>query len=166
MRDDLLQRLGEAHRIFIHTNRTLRAEVLRIFDSTFAITYALEGIAIVVAIMGVSSTLLTLILERRRDLTALRLVGADRRQIRKMVVIEAGLIGLISQVMGAAAGIGLAVILIYVINVQSFGWTIQFNLPGWFLLQMSAALAAATVLAGVYPARVAAAVDPVEREDE
>jgi putative ABC transport system permease protein len=166
VRDDLVRRLSEEHRIFIHTNRTLRAEVLRIFDSTFAITYALEGIAIVVAIMGVSSTLLTLILERRRDLTALRLVGADRRQIRKMVMIEAGLIGLISQVMGAAAGIGLALILIYVINVQSFGWTIQFNLPGWFLVQMSAALAAATILAGVYPARVAAAVDPVEREDE
>jgi len=166
VRDDLLRRLGERHRIFIHTNRTLRTEVLRIFDSTFAITYALEGIAIVVAIMGVSSTLLTLILERRRDLTALRLVGADRRQIRKMVVIEAGLIGVISQALGGAAGIALALILIYVINVQSFGWTIQFQLPGWFLLQMSVALAVATALAGLYPARIAATIDPVEREDE
>ena len=75
--------------------------MLRIFDSTFAITYALEAIAIVRRRSSASSgTLLTLILERRRDLTTLRLVGADRRQVRKMVVIEAGLIGLVSQVSG------------------------------------------------------------------
>ena len=72
---------------------------------------------------------------------------------------------MISQALGGAAGIALALILIYVINVQSFGWTIQFELPGWFLLQMSVALAVATALAGLYPARIAAAVDPVERED-
>ena len=58
-------RIGEAHRVLINTNASLRTEVLRIFDSTFAITYALEIIAILVAILGVSGTLLTLILERR-----------------------------------------------------------------------------------------------------
>ena len=67
--------------------------------------------------------------------------------------------------MASLAGFALALILIYVINVQSFGWTIQFHVPGWFLLQMSVALAVATALAGLYPARIAAAVDPVERED-
>ena len=73
--------------------RIVRAEVLRIFDSTFAITTALEIIAIFVAIMGVASTLLTLVIERRRELAVLRLVGADRRQVRKMIVIEAMVIG-------------------------------------------------------------------------
>ena len=71
----------------------LRAEVLRIFDSTFAITYALELIAIVVAMLGVAGTLLTLVIERRRELTMLRLVGAVRRQVQRVVVIEAALIG-------------------------------------------------------------------------
>jgi putative ABC transport system permease protein len=74
----------------LRTTDSIREEVLRIFDSTFSITYALEAIAIFVAILGVASTLLTLILERRRELSILRLVGADYRQVRKMVLIEAG----------------------------------------------------------------------------
>ncbi len=166
VRADLMSKLGERHRVFIHTNASIRDEVLRIFDSTFAITYALEAIAVFVGILGVSGTLLTLILERRRELTTLRLVGADRRQIRKMVVIEAGMIGLVSQVLGWVAGLGLALILIYVINVQSFGWTIQFYVPGLFLLQSSLALFIATAIAGLYPARLAAAVQPVEHHSE
>jgi putative ABC transport system permease protein len=166
VRTELMARLGERHRVFIHTNSSIRAEVLRIFDSTFAITYALEAIAVFVGILGVSGTLLTLILERRRELTTLRLVGADRRQVRKMVVIEAGMIAAVSQILGLAAGLGLALILIYVINVQSFGWTIQFYVPGLFLVQSSLALFLATSLAGLYPARVAAAVRPSEHHAE
>jgi putative ABC transport system permease protein len=64
------------------------------------------------------------------------------------------------------AGLGLALILIYVINVQSFGWTIQFDVPGVFLLQSSLALFVATALAGLYPARLAAAVQAVEHNEE
>jgi putative ABC transport system permease protein len=166
VRAELMSKLGERHRVFIHTNASIRDEVLRIFDSTFAITYALEAIAVFVGILGVTGTLLTLILERRRELTSLRLVGADRRQIRKMVVIEAAMIGVVSQVLGWVAGLGLALILIYVINVQSFGWTIQFYVPSLFLLQSSLALFIATAVAGLYPARLAAAVRPVEHHDE
>ena len=166
VRAGLMSKLGERHRVFIHTNASIRDEVLRIFDSTFAITYALEAIAVFVGILGVTGTLLTLILERRRELTSLRLVGADRRQIRKMVVIEAAMIGVVSQVLGWVAGLGLALILIYVINVQSFGWTIQFYVPSLFLLQSSLALFIATAVAGLYPARLAAAVRPVEHHNE
>jgi putative ABC transport system permease protein len=83
-----------------------------------------------------------------------------------MVVIEAGLIGLVSQALGLLAGLGLALILIYVINVQSFGWTIQFHLPVAFLIQSSVALFLATALAGMLPARMAAAVAPIERPGE
>jgi putative ABC transport system permease protein len=165
VRDALMQALGERHRVFIHTNASLRTEVLRIFDSTFAITYALEAIAIFVGIMGVTGTLLTLILERRRELTTLRLVGADARQIRRTVVIEAGLIGLVSQALGLVAGLGLALILIFVINVQSFGWTIQFHVPALFLLQASFALFVTMALAGIYPARIAAAAPPVPQAE-
>ena len=143
---------------------SLRQEVLRIFDSTFAITYALEIIAIVVAMLGVAGTLLTLVLERRRELTMLRLIGADRRQVRRMVVIEAALIGAVSQAIGLGVGLALSLVLIYVINVQSFGWTIQFRLPVAFLLQASAAVVLATSLAGIYPAHRAAAL-VVEREE-
>ena len=121
VREELLAAVGPDHRLFIRTNAALRAEVLRIFDATFAITYALEAIAIFVAIMGVATTLLTLVLERRRELTMLRLAGASRGQIRRMVVIEAAMLGILSQGVGLAFGVVLSLILIYVINVQSFG---------------------------------------------
>ena len=126
------------------------------------ITYGLEAIAIVVAVLGVTGTLVTLILERRRELATLRLVGADLGQIRRMIVIEAGMLGAVSQVLGLVAGLALSVVLIYVINVQSFGWTIQFHLPAAFLLQAMAVVLAATTLAGVYPARLAAGFRPAD----
>lgn len=156
VRAEMLASLDEGHRAFIFSNRTLRNEVLRIFDSTFAITYALELIAIVVAMLGVAGTLLTLVLERRRELSLLRLTGADRKQVRRMVIIEAALIGAVSQGIGLTMGFALSMVLIYVINVQSFGWTIQFHLPTAFLIQSSIAVVVATAIAGIYPARRAA----------
>ena len=126
---EILERLDEGHRVFIYTNRALRREVLRIFDSTFTITYALEIIAVVVAMLGVGATLLTLVLERRHELSMLRLIGATRRQVVRVVVIEAALIGGASQAIGLVVGLALSLILVYVINVQSFGWTIQFRVP-------------------------------------
>lgn len=162
VRERMMATLGTSHRLFVHSNATLRAEVLRIFDATFAITWGLEAVAIVVAVLGVTATLVTLILERRRDLALLRVVGADLGQVRRMIVIESGLLGLASQVLGTVAGLVLAVILIYVINVQSFGWTIQFHLPLAFLVQAMAAVFVATVLAGLYPARLAAGFRPAE----
>jgi putative ABC transport system permease protein len=86
-------------------------------------------------------------------LTILRLVGTGRRQIRGMIVGEAVLIGAVSQAIGLVVGLALSVILIYVINVQSFGWTIQFHMPWAFLAQSSALIVAATAAAGLYPAR-------------
>ena len=144
-----MSRLGERHRVFIHTNASIRDEVLRIFDSTFAITYALEAIAVFVGILGVSGTLLTLILERRRELTTLRLVGADRRPDPQDGRDRSGHDRRSSaRCSGGSQALGLALILIYVINVQSFGWTIQFYVPGLFLLQSSLALFVATARCG------------------
>ncbi len=162
VRTALLKALGRHHRVRIHTNASLRTEVLRIFDSTFTITYALEIIAIFVALLGIGSTLLTLILERRRDLAVLRLVGADRGQTQKMVVIEALLLGGVSQSIGISVGLLLSLVLIYVINVQSFGWTIQFHLPWSFLWQSSVLVLVATALSGLYPARWASEFQPTE----
>jgi putative ABC transport system permease protein len=156
VRAEMLDMLDEGHRAFIYSNRTLRNEILNVFDSTFAITYALELIAIAVAMLGVAGTLLTLVLERRRELSLLRLTGADRRQVRRMVIIEAALIGGVSQGIGLVVGFALSMVLIYVINVQSFGWTIQFHVPTVFLIQASIAVVIATSIAGIYPARRAA----------
>jgi putative ABC transport system permease protein len=162
VRAEILRGLESRYRVFIYTNRALRTEVLRIFDSTFAITYALELIAIFVAILGIASALLTLILERARELAILRMVGADQGQVRRMVVAEALVLGGVSQVIGLGVGLVLSLVLIYVINVQSFGWTIQFHLPAGFLLQSSLLVLVAAGLAGLYPARRAARMRAVE----
>ena len=156
VRDELNAALGPERRLFIATNAALRAAVLRIFDATFAITYALEVIAIGVSLFGMAATLLTLVLERRREIAMLRLVGADSRQLRRLIVVEAGVLGAVTQAVGLVVGLALSLILIYVINVQSFGWTIQFHLPVGFLAQATVAVVAAAALAGLYPARLAA----------
>jgi putative ABC transport system permease protein len=130
------------------------------------VTFALEAIAIIVGMLGVAVTLLTLIVERRRDLTILRLLGTARRQIRRVVLLEAGFIGVVSQALGLCAGLALAVLLVYVINVQSFGWTIQFDIPVLFLVQSSVLLLLAALAAGLYPARVAGSGDSSLRDDE
>ena len=155
VREELRNRLGSERPVLVATNASLRQEVLEIFDSTFSITYALEVIAVVVSMFGVAATLLTLALERRHELAMLRLVGAVRGQVRRMIVIEAGILGVLTLGIGLIVGFALSLILIYVINVQSFGWTIQFHVPVVFLGQSSVAILVATAVAGLYPARLA-----------
>src|SRR5262249_10658930 len=81
---DLARALGRDRDITVFTNRWLRDEVLRVFDGTFAITWALEVVAILVAVMGIAATLVTAIDERRRELAMLRLAGASRGQVQRM----------------------------------------------------------------------------------
>ena len=157
-----IERAAAGHRVLMFTNRDLRGEALRIFDRTFAITYALEAIAVLIAVMGVAGALLALVIDRRRELGLLRFLGAASGQIRKLIVIEAGLIGLLANFAGVALGFALSLILIYVINKQSFGWTIRFHWPVVVLLGALTMVYAATVLAGLYPARVAVRLNPVE----
>src|SRR6202040_2560823 len=83
------ERQGAAawHRILIFSNRDLRTEAVRIFDRTFAITYALEAVAVVVAVMGIAGALIALVIDRRRELGLLRFLGASSGQIRKMILV-------------------------------------------------------------------------------
>ncbi len=148
VREALLSQLGPATSVEIFTNATLRKEIMRIFDSSFAITWALEIIAILVSMAGVATTVLTLVLERREELTLLHQLGTSQRQLRWTMAVEAGVIGGMSQLIGLALGLILSIILIYVINVQSFGWTIQFHFPWLLLGQFSLALPASTAAAG------------------
>lgn len=156
-----IEQAAAGHRVLVFSNRDLRGEALRIFDRTFAITYALEGVAVIVAVMGVAGALLALVIDRRRELGLLRFLGAATGQIRKLIVTEAGLIGLLANFAGIALGFALSLILIYVINRQSFGWTIRFHGPVAVLLGALTLVYAATVLAGLYPARVAVRLNPV-----
>ena len=162
VRTRLAREVGADQDLYFATADNVRREAMRVFDSTFTITYALELIAIVIAGLGVVSTLITLIYERQRDIALLSLVGATPRQVRRMVVVEAVLVGGVSQLVGLIIGLLLALVLIYVINVQSFGWTIQFHLPLGFLLQTTVLILAVSALCGLYPASRAANIHALE----
>ena len=129
-----VEKIVSGRSVLMFTNRNLRAEAIQIFDRTFAITYALELVAIIVAIIGIAGALLALVIDRRRELGLLRFLGAAVSQIRKLILVEAGLIGLLANVAGLALGVVLSLLLIFVINKQSFGWTIQFHWPVAILL--------------------------------
>ncbi|MGH9459386.1 MAG: ABC transporter permease, partial [Thermoanaerobaculia bacterium] len=143
---------------FVMTNATIRAEVMRIFDQTFLVTWALLAVALAVAVLGIVNTLTALILERRREIALLRVLGLDRRQIALMILLEAAVIGLVAALLGLVAGWILSWILIFVVNKQSFGWTIAFDPPFAVVLVSLAVTFAATVAAGLVPARLAHSV--------
>jgi putative ABC transport system permease protein len=149
-------------RILIFSNRDLRTQALIIFDRTFAITYALEAVAIIVAVIGVAGALLAVVIDRRRELGLLRFLGAASWQIRKLILVEAGLLGLLATLAGVVQGFALSLILVFVINKQSFGWTIRFHWPVEILLGALTLVYVATVLAGLYPANVAIRLNPIE----
>jgi putative ABC transport system permease protein len=144
------------------SNGEIRKQAIRVFDQTFAITYAVEAISILVAIGGIAGALISIVMDRRREFGVLRYLGATTVQIRKLILVEAGLIGLLANILGLVLGYVLSLVLVYVINKQSFGWTIQFHWPVAVLLGSLTVVYVATVLAGLYPARLAVRLDPME----
>ncbi len=141
-----------ASQIVVRSNRGLRENALLVFDRTFAITIALQLLATIVAFIGILSTLMSLQLEKRRELGVLRSTGMTRRQLWQLTLMETGLIGGSAGIIAMPTGFVLAIILIYIINLRSFGWTLQMQLqPGEFVRAFAVALIAA-LLAGIYPA--------------
>jgi putative ABC transport system permease protein len=152
VRTSILQRFADRRDLVVLGNRDLRRRILEIFDQTFAITYGLEAIALVVAVLGVLNTLLASVLERTREIGILRSVGVTRAGVLRSVLWEAAFIGALGDILGTLAGLGLALILVYVINKQSFGWTIQFALPIRLLVEYAFLTLGASLLAGLFPA--------------
>ena len=157
-----IEQAASNYRILIFANGDLRAQAVQIFDRTFAITYALEAVAVLVAVMGVAGALLALVIDRRRELGLLRYLGASSQQLRKLILAEAGLLGFLANLSGIVLGFFLSLILIFVINKQSFGWTIRLHWPVAILLGATSVVMLATLLAGYYPARIAVRLNPLE----
>lgn len=143
---------SNAGQFVIFSNRELRTRVFEIFDQTFAVTYVLRTIAVIVAIVGICLTLTTLITERSRELGVLRAIGASLRQLRKLLLWESAMIGLLAAVIGLASGICLSVVLTGVINRAFFGWTIQLAFPWGSLAVTPLWIIAAAIVAGLLPA--------------
>jgi putative ABC transport system permease protein len=138
--------------VVVQSNLSVRGNALDIFDRTFAITAALQLLAVVVAFIGVLSALMSLQLERSRELGILRATGMTVRQLWQLTLLETGLMGATAGLLAMPVGWLLAWILIYVINRRSFGWTLQMDLEPAYFLQALAVAVAAALLAGIYPA--------------
>jgi putative ABC transport system permease protein len=161
-RDRLLAALGGRFMVEALLNRELRSEVVAIFDRTFAITRALQAVAAAVAVLAVLTVLFALLGERSRDLALLRAVGGSRAQVAAVVACQAALLGLAGTAGGLGTGLAIGLVLVKVVNLQSFGWTLRF-LPPWSALAATALLVTvACLVAGLAPALAAARTHPGE----
>ena len=129
----------------------VRAVSLRIFDRSFAVTYWLQAVAIAIGLFGVAASFSAQVLARRKEFGLLAHLGLTRRQILAVVAGEGAAWTVIGALAGLALGLGVAVVLVHVVNPQSFHWTMDLLLPWGRLL----ALCLAVVLAGTVTAWVA-----------
>ena len=144
------KRAGES-RISIISNRELRSATMTVFDRTFQITGVLRILTMVVAFVGILSALMAMQVERARELAVLRAVGLTPRQVWGVVCGETALIGLIAGLLSIPLGIVEALVLVYVVNLRSFGWTMQLSIEPAYLVQALLLSLSAALLAGVYP---------------
>lgn len=146
-----LRRQFAGRELVINANRELRANALVVFDRTFAITGALNLLATLVAFIGVLSALMALQIERTRELGMLRANGMTLRQLWRMTLLETGLMGGTAGLLSMPTGFILALVLIYIINLRSFGWTIQLSLEWTTFAQALLVAVASALLAAIYP---------------
>ncbi|MDQ6913222.1 MAG: ABC transporter permease, partial [Verrucomicrobiota bacterium] len=154
--DNLLRQFraefSRAGQFLVLSNRDLRQRVFEIFDQTFAITYVLRTIAVIVAIVGICLTLTTLIAERTRELAIFRTLGGSAGQLRRLLLWECGFIGGLAAFVGLVSGLCLSFVLTGVINRAFFGWTIQLAFPWPSLALTPWWIVAVAIVAGLWPA--------------
>lgn len=138
--------------LLIRSQSRLRAEVLALFDQTFAVTRILQGMSLLIAICGIALTLLVQARERAPELALYRSLGARRGQIFRIFLGEGVGMGLLGLILGFGGGIALAFILSGIINRAWFGWTIRMHWPVVLLLGQAGTILVAAALASVMPA--------------
>ncbi|MGX4640340.1 FtsX-like permease family protein [Massilia sp. SYSU DXS3249] len=145
----------------------IRAMSLQIFDRSFAVTYLLEAIAIVIGLSGVAATFSAQTLARAKEFGMLRHVGVTRRQVLGILACEGGLLTLLGVACGFALGLVISLILVFVVNPQSFHWTMGLHLPWGLLATVASVLVAASVATALVSGRFALSGGPVRavRED-
>ncbi|MBL8250846.1 MAG: ABC transporter permease [Candidatus Competibacter sp.] len=151
LRDQLQERLGAIQPIVLRPNRDLQQRTLDVFDRTFTITNVLRLLAILVAVIGVLSALSALQLERAREFAVLRAIGMTPGEIGGLVSLQTGFMGAVAGLLALPTGLGLALVLIFVINRRAFGWSLPFQVNPWLLVETLGLAIAAALLAGLYP---------------
>jgi putative ABC transport system permease protein len=143
------------HAVLVRSNRTLRGEVLAIFEQTFAVTRLLQAMGLVIAAAGVTLSLLVLARERRGELALYRALGASRPQLARVFLGRGLAIGVAGLALGAAGGAALAVVLVRIVNPAFFGWTLAIHVPSARLAAQALAILLVAAAASLQPALVA-----------
>ncbi|MEO0563529.1 MAG: ABC transporter permease, partial [Chloroflexota bacterium] len=138
--------------IQVQSNRALREGVFEVFDQAFSITVALRLLATVVAVIGILSALLALQMENTRQYGLMRAVGLTPGQLRQFTLLQTGLMGFVAGLLALPIGLALAAVLIFVINIRSFGWSMAYIPQPNEMGQAFAIALIAALIAGVYPA--------------
>lgn len=149
----------------VFTNAHLRREALRIFRQTFSVTHALEVIGVIVAVAGLGLALTSLLLERRAVLATLHSLGMTRSEIARAAALEGLGVAGAGACTGIVAGLWLGWLLVYRINKQCFGWTLQFHAVWWHLAVLGAAVVAVGMAVAALVGRWAALL-PAEHSEE
>ena len=145
----------------------IRARTLTIFDRSFAVTYLLEAVAIVIGLFGVAATFSVQTLARSREFGMLRHVGVTRRQILALLAAEGGLLTALGIAMGCVLGFAISLILVFVVNPQSFHWSMSLHVPWTLIAGIGCVMLVSSCATAVMAGRRAVSVDAVRavRED-
>jgi putative ABC transport system permease protein len=146
--------------------REIRRMSLRVFDRTFAVTYLLEAVAVLIGLFGISASTSSLVLARRGEFGMLRHLGVTRGEIGRMLAFEGAALGTVGVITGLAVGFVVRLVLIYVVNRQSFHWTMDLHLPWLLLAALSLVLIVASALTAALSGRQAMGEDVVRAVKE
>ena len=133
----------------------IRAISLKIFDRSFAVTYLLEAVAIIIGLFGVAATFSAQTLARAREFGMLRHIGVTRRQILGLLAAEGGMLAAIGIAAGFAIGFCISLILVFIVNPQSFHWTMRLHVPWMGLITVALVLLVSAALTALVSGRVA-----------
>ena len=160
---DLRSRLEQASGGLYELNsaQDIRQTSLRIFDRSFVVTYWLQAVAIGMGLMGVSASFSAQVLARRREFGLLQHIGLSRRQVLTLVAAEGALWTLLGAAAGLLLGLAVSVVLVHVVNPQSFHWTMELHLPWGRLLALALSVIAAGTLTAWLSGRLAASQQAV-----
>jgi len=160
---DTLQRAGSYE---IAVPREIRRMSLRVFDRTFAVTYLLEAVAVLIGLFGISASTSSQVLARRGEFGMLRHLGVTRGEIGRMLAFEGAALGAVGVLTGLVVGFVVSLILIYVVNRQSFHWTMDVHVPWGLLALLSGVLVASAAITAAVSGRQAMGEDVVRAVKE
>jgi putative ABC transport system permease protein len=139
----------------------IRSASLRIFDRSFAVTYLLEAVAVIIGLFGVGASFGAQALARTREFGMLRHLGVMRREIGAMLALEGALVALLGVAVGLSVGLALSMVLVHVVNPQSFHWTMSLHIPWRLLAVLALTVVGAAALTARLSGRAAMSVDAV-----